>query len=144
MPATFQMVPLKMSILDIEGNKTYFFKVIYNYLFISIIYLINRLVFRIINLLMSVLDYLVKLNLERIKWLLNHVLVVVLMKKLLKSSRKSSINDNKEKKRYSIDSFFLLIVCLCLICNVSTYVYDYHLIDFVFFVTFSEVKKKKT
>ncbi len=98
MPATFQMVPLKMSILDIEGNKTYFFKVIYNYLFISIIYLTNRLVFRIINLLMSVLDYLVKLNLERIKWLLNHVLVVVLMKKLLKSSRKSSINDNKEKK----------------------------------------------
>ncbi len=28
MPATFQMVPLKMSILDIEGAKTYFFKVI--------------------------------------------------------------------------------------------------------------------
>jgi hypothetical protein len=27
MPATFQMVPLKMSILDIEGTKTYFFKV---------------------------------------------------------------------------------------------------------------------
>jgi len=27
MPGTFQMVPLKMSILDIEGTKTYFFKV---------------------------------------------------------------------------------------------------------------------
>ncbi|UJR33373.1 hypothetical protein I4U23_020821 [Adineta vaga] len=26
MPATFQMVPLKMSILDVEGTKTYFFK----------------------------------------------------------------------------------------------------------------------
>lgn len=30
MPATFQMIPLKMSILDIEGTKTYFFKVILN------------------------------------------------------------------------------------------------------------------
>lgn len=29
MPATFQMVPLRMSILDIEGTKTYFFKVIF-------------------------------------------------------------------------------------------------------------------
>ena len=27
MPCTFQMVPLKMTILDIEGTKTYFFKV---------------------------------------------------------------------------------------------------------------------
>ncbi|CAF0729376.1 unnamed protein product [Adineta ricciae] len=26
MPATFQMVPLRMSVLDIEGTKTYFFK----------------------------------------------------------------------------------------------------------------------
>jgi hypothetical protein len=32
MPATFQMVPLKMTILDIEGTKTYFFKVIINIL----------------------------------------------------------------------------------------------------------------
>lgn len=27
MPCTFKMVPLKMSILDIEGSNTYFFKV---------------------------------------------------------------------------------------------------------------------
>ncbi|CAF0786354.1 unnamed protein product [Rotaria sp. Silwood1] len=27
MPATFQMVPLRMSIIDIDGVKTYFFKV---------------------------------------------------------------------------------------------------------------------
>ncbi len=40
MPATFQMVPLKMSILDIEGTKTYFFKVIVKNFVIVIIYLI--------------------------------------------------------------------------------------------------------
>ncbi len=34
MPASFQMVPLKMTVLDIEGTKTYFFKVIINISFL--------------------------------------------------------------------------------------------------------------
>ena len=82
MPATFQMVPLRMSVLDIEGTKTYFFKVIYNLVFrlLSSIFF-SRLEFQITSLSMFVLDCRVTLSLEIIKWLWNHVLVVVLMKK---------------------------------------------------------------
>ncbi len=39
MPGTFQMVPLKMSILDIEGTKTYFFKVMINNFFLLLLFI---------------------------------------------------------------------------------------------------------
>ncbi len=67
MPGTFQMVPIKMAILNIEGTKTYFFKVIKNISLFQLYISIYRLVFQIIDLLMYVLDCLVKLNLETIK-----------------------------------------------------------------------------